>query len=73
MEWTECYTVAAQPSHKLHVSCITIDAHPQLHPQDQASSANYNHRAINDVEASIKAMAWVRKHLLVQPTVVEQE
>ena len=33
----------------------------------QAQQSNYNHRAINDVEASIQSMQWVRRHLLVQP------
>jgi len=33
----------------------------------QETESNYNHRAMNDVEASIKSMQWVRKHLLVQP------
>jgi oligoribonuclease (3'-5' exoribonuclease) len=32
---------------------------------DQAAMANYNHRAMNDVEASIRGMQWIRDHLLV--------
>ena len=34
---------------------------------DQEKEANYNHRALNDVESSIQTMHWVRQHLLVQP------
>eukprot|EP00747_Dinoflagellata_sp_TGD_P189231 gnl/TRDRNA2_/TRDRNA2_49274_c0_seq1.p1 gnl/TRDRNA2_/TRDRNA2_49274_c0~~gnl/TRDRNA2_/TRDRNA2_49274_c0_seq1.p1 ORF type:complete len:341 (-),score=60.90 gnl/TRDRNA2_/TRDRNA2_49274_c0_seq1:30-1052(-) len=35
--------------------------------EDQKSCANYNHRTINDCEASIQSMRWIRKNLLVQP------
>jgi oligoribonuclease (3'-5' exoribonuclease) len=33
----------------------------------QIQQSNYNHRAMNDVESSIKSMQWIRLHLLVQP------
>jgi oligoribonuclease len=33
----------------------------------QIQQSNYNHRAMNDVESSIKCMQWIRLHLLVQP------
>ena len=41
--------------------------------EDQAHSANYNHRAMNDVESSIQTMHWVRRHLLVQPGAADTE
>ena len=31
---------------------------------DQKHNAEYNHRAVNDVESSIQAMRWIRQHLL---------
>lgn len=34
---------------------------------DSKKNANYNHRAINDVDASIQSMRWIRQNLLVQP------
>mgnify|MGYP002817540158 FL=1 len=42
--------------------------------EDQGQGpSNYNHRAMNDVEASIETMHWVRRNLLVQPAAAEAE
>mmetsp|Transcript_90916 Transcript_90916/g.161837 ORF Transcript_90916/g.161837 Transcript_90916/m.161837 type:complete len:350 (+) Transcript_90916:60-1109(+) len=35
--------------------------------QDQKMHASYDHRALNDVDASIQSMRWIRSNLLVQP------
>lgn len=37
---------------------------------DMKLNSNYNHRAVNDCEAAISAMRWIRKHLLVQPEIL---
>ncbi len=44
-----------------------LPAKLELWKADQKAHANYNHRAINDCEASIRGMAWIRKHLLAPP------
>lgn len=36
------------------------------HREDSAKNSNYNHRATQDVEASIQSMRWVRSNLLAQ-------
>jgi len=42
--------------------------------EDQGQGpSNYNHRAMNDVEASIETMHWVRRNLLVQPAAAEAD
>lgn len=35
--------------------------------EDSRQNANYNHRAMNDVEASIQSMRWIRSNMLAQP------